>query len=145
MPLDVRQELLHGPSAPAAARHAVDDALAGRVDEETLSELRLVASELVTNAVRHGRARDGGVDFRLALDGPTVRVEVADAGAGFTPPGRVPEPDALGGWGLVLVDRVAERWGVDRSPGTRVWAEVQLESDRTSRGLRDAAAAFLTV
>jgi anti-sigma regulatory factor (Ser/Thr protein kinase) len=145
MPIEVQQQLLHGPMAPAAARHAVDDVLSGRVDEQTLGELRLVVSELVTNAVRHGRSRDGAFGFKVAIYDQRIRVEVSDAGAGFTPPGREPEPGELGGWGLVLVDRVAERWGVEHSPGTRVWAEVQLESDRTSGGGGGAAQAFLTV
>jgi hypothetical protein len=37
-----------------------------------------------------------------------------------------PSPDAPGGWGLVLVDRIADRWGIIHSPdGTCVWFELR--------------------
>jgi len=38
-----------------------------------------------------------------------------------------PHPSRQSGWGLFLVDRMADRWGVDRSEGTRVWFELERE------------------
>ncbi len=56
-----------------------------------------------------------------------MRVEVADPGGeGFAKPSvsRPPPPDALGGRGLLIVDRVATRWGVETGRPTRVWFEL---------------------
>jgi len=126
MSFELRQRLPHGPLAPASARDALDAALSDRIRPDVLGELRLMVSELVTNAVRHGRALQGAVELAIAMHGRTVRVEVSDAGAGFTPPGREPALGEAEGWGLVVVDRLADRWGVDDSPSTRVWAEMRL-------------------
>ncbi len=62
----------------------------------------------------HRRARD------------VVRVEVIDEGRGFRPSVREPRADAEGGWGLYLVDQLADRWGV-RDDGRVVWAELESE------------------
>ena len=52
-----------------------------------------------------------------------MRVEVTDAGPGFDPAHR-PEPSEAGGWGLRLVDAMADRWGVEVTPLVRVWFEL---------------------
>jgi anti-sigma regulatory factor (Ser/Thr protein kinase) len=55
-----------------------------------------------------------------------VRVRILDPGAGFE--ARKPEPPSsgsAGGYGLVLLDRLADRWGVQREDGFAVWFEVQ--------------------
>jgi anti-sigma regulatory factor (Ser/Thr protein kinase) len=135
MSFEVRQRLRHGPLAPSAAREAVDAALSDRLKPDVLGELRLMVSELVTNAVRHGRDRKGAVDLVLAMQDRTVRVEVCDGGAGFTPPGREPALDEAGGWGLVVVERLADRWGIDSDPETRVWAELRLPRTGTEAGV----------
>jgi anti-sigma regulatory factor (Ser/Thr protein kinase) len=83
----------------------------------------LLVSELVTNAVRHV----GDQDIMLEVDlGPDlIRVEVEDEGTGFTPAPSAPEPGSREGWGLYLVDELADRWGVDpRRDRNRVWFEV---------------------
>jgi anti-sigma regulatory factor (Ser/Thr protein kinase) len=134
MSFEVRQRFLHGPLAPGAAREALDAALSDRLKPDVLGELRLMVSELVTNAVRHGRARKGAVDLLVAMQGRTVRVEVSDGGAGFTPPGREPALGEAGGWGLIVVDRLADRWGIEADPDTRVWAEMRLAPPGTNGG-----------
>jgi anti-sigma regulatory factor (Ser/Thr protein kinase) len=83
-------------------------------------------TELVTNAVRHaGVGPEGSLQVELRRWRQRVRVEVAAPGPG---PGRVPprsDKPGPGGWGLVLVDRIAARWGVDRGPSrTCVWFEI---------------------
>jgi anti-sigma regulatory factor (Ser/Thr protein kinase) len=123
MPIDATHQLPHGPTAPAAARDAVDVALAGRLEQDRLDELRLLVSELVTNAVRHGLDRQGAVELSLRLAGRCLRVEVADGGDGFTPPTGEHDPADPGGWGLVVVDELVDRWGVEAAGGTRVWFE----------------------
>ena len=54
----------------------------------------------------------------------SVRYPVPDAGTGFAPAGRGRELDEPGGWGLVLVDRLAASWGVECDERTRVWFEL---------------------
>ncbi len=84
----------------------------------------LVASELVTNAVRHG---DGDVELRIDVDDGHVRLEVLDDGhVKVTAPRRAPSPTALGGRGLHLVREASNRWGAGFDPAgrTRVWAEL---------------------
>jgi two-component sensor histidine kinase len=129
---ELRHRLPYGPHAPAAAREVVD-ALAGTLGSRVLRELRLLASELVTNAVRHGRPDGaGGLRLGIAVTHTTARITVADGGAGFVPPPAPPDLTTPGGWGLVVVDRLADRWGVEAGRGTRVWAEIELAPGGTS-------------
>lgn len=89
-------------------------------------EAGLVLSELMTNAVRHGRmpGRKVGTHFIRRPDG--VRIEVHDARDG-KPEMRVAEAYDESGRGLALVDAITgRRWGVTErhGPGKLVWAEV---------------------
>ena len=100
---------------------AVDGALPDSVKEDVL----LLLTELVTNAVLHADAGpDAPVRLEVDLTGRRVRVTVFDRGPGFTP--RVPPRDgASHGWGLWLVDRVADGWGVTNTEEeTGVWFEM---------------------
>jgi anti-sigma regulatory factor (Ser/Thr protein kinase) len=123
MSLQATHKFPHAPTAPAAAREAVESDLVGQVEPANLAELRLLVSELVTNAVRHGANRSEGVELCVCLDDRRLRVEVADGGQGFSPPGRNDDPTQPGGWGLVVVDELVDRWGVESAGGTRVWFE----------------------
>jgi anti-sigma regulatory factor (Ser/Thr protein kinase) len=103
--------------APGRAR-ALARRLEGHCTAEAVTDLELVLSELVTNAVMHGR---GAVEVLLEpLGGGGVRGHVADQGDGTV--ALRPRADDTGGMGLRLVDAVA-RWGV-HAPPTRVWFEV---------------------
>jgi anti-sigma regulatory factor (Ser/Thr protein kinase) len=84
------------------------------------SRLRLVVSELVTNAVRHG---EGAIELRLWRDGTTVRGEVVDEGGGFEHEVRAEGWDDVGGRGLGIVERMTRRWGI-REGTTHVWFEL---------------------
>ncbi|MFE1883463.1 ATP-binding protein [Streptomyces diastatochromogenes] len=88
----------------------------------------LVAAELAANAVRHGRARGRGFRLRLLLEGDVVRVEVLDARMERLPMRAQGEPDE-GGRGLLMVEALAENWGVELRPDgvyKTVWADVRL-------------------
>jgi len=94
------------------------------VSSQTLEDVRLLVSELVTNSVRHGRlGPDGWIELRVIPSAGTFRVEVIDSGPGFHLRLREPKPSQTSGWGLFIVDRVADRWGIARAP-TRVWFEM---------------------
>jgi anti-sigma regulatory factor (Ser/Thr protein kinase) len=85
-----------------------------------LDDLALVVTELVGNAIRHAGT---DMEVRLVAIAGGVRLEVHD---GSTEPLR-PRPAAPsdeGGRGLMLVDALSTRYGVDRDPpGKRVWVE----------------------
>jgi anti-sigma regulatory factor (Ser/Thr protein kinase) len=113
-----------GPTAAAAARNALL-ALDQRLDGQVLEDIRLLVSELVTNAVRHAdAARSGEVGLDVSIKSGALRVEVTDPGRGFEPSPRDDEMSRPGGWGLYLVDRIADRWGVVRNHLNRVWFEI---------------------
>ncbi len=59
-----------------------------------------------------------------------LRVEVADSGKGFEKVVKPTTPDQLGGWGLQIVDRLTDRWGVKRVNGSAVHGLVR---DRHSK------------
>ena len=86
----------------------------------------LLVTELVTNAVLHGgTADDRPIKVALQQDADRVRVEVVDPGTDFEQPAEPTAGDTTGGWGLFLVDRIAEQWGVRPAPtGTCVWFEM---------------------
>jgi anti-sigma regulatory factor (Ser/Thr protein kinase) len=110
------------PEIPRCRRFVAEvlEANGGCADDAVL----LVASELVTNAVRHGA---GDAELRVELHGDDVRIEVVDGGhAELEIPRPVPPPDALGGRGLLLVRDVSRRWGAgfDAAGRTLVWAEL---------------------
>jgi serine/threonine-protein kinase RsbW len=87
-------------------------------------DVLLVASELVTNAVRHGR---GEVELSVELEGSEVRIEVVDGGHALVEaPSTEPVPTAIGGRGLHIVRKVARSWGAGFDPTGRtlVWAEL---------------------
>ena len=118
---DVELNLPRAPVSVARARaamHPLREVLGGRYQDAVL-----LVSELVTNAVRH-QGTAGGIEMAIAVAGGRVRVEVLDPGNGFPKPSvSEPPPDSLGGRGLLIVDRVASRWGVSSGP-SRVWFEL---------------------
>jgi anti-sigma regulatory factor (Ser/Thr protein kinase) len=115
-----------GPLAPGDARHALDR-LTGVVGTGQLDEIRLLVSELVTNSVRHaGMSPEEWIEFRVNTSRDVVRVEVADRGPGFEAGQQVPTMYQDSGWGLYLVEQIADRWGVSNEGGTCVWFEVDL-------------------
>jgi anti-sigma regulatory factor (Ser/Thr protein kinase) len=116
-------------SAPGRARAYLTDELHRlAVRPEAVEDAVLIASELVTNAYRHGRR--GDVRLIVSLAAGTLRLTVADQ----TPYVPLPdaedaEEDAECGRGLFLVELLSATWGhrpVGGNPecGTAVWAEL---------------------
>jgi anti-sigma regulatory factor (Ser/Thr protein kinase) len=119
-----------GPEAVPVARKAVEDGFAKHVGER-LDDLRLLVSELVTNSVRHACVGpDEQIHLRVHAPDGCVRVEVCDPGADWVAPSgtRASDPHEPGGWGLFLVDQMADRWGVDKDDATCVWFELECET-----------------
>ena len=121
-------ELSGGVDAPLEARRALlagDNSIPAAIREDIL----LLTTELVTNAVRHG-----GVGPEQSLSTEVrwwpgrVRVDVTDPSPASEFGARAGE-GGKGGWGLYLVDQIAHRWGIKRTPSsTKVWFELRPES-----------------
>jgi anti-sigma regulatory factor (Ser/Thr protein kinase) len=103
----------------AEARARVLEAVGPVLRDGQMDTLRLLVSEVVTNAVRHG-AHDAPVEVHATWNAE-VRIDVIDRGDGFRPAPRAGEFDEPGGFGLFLVGRLADRWGVETDNATRVW------------------------
>ncbi|HMJ33557.1 MAG TPA: ATP-binding protein [Baekduia sp.] len=117
------------PEAVRTARHALRDRGLSPDLDHTVS---LLTSELVGNAVRHAGSSHPAerIVFHARLSEDHVRIEVADHGQGFDPEIR----HEASGFGLRLVDKLASRWGVERTArGCRVWFEVDRRSGRFDR------------
>ena len=120
----LHMRLKPGPEAAGEGRHALDR-LEGSVDGDQLGELRLLVTELLTNSVRHGARHESWITLDVEIYANSLRVVVTDPGPGFDPSApRKRHPDRPGGWGLCLVDRLADRWGVESGDLTEVWFEL---------------------
>lgn len=110
-----------GPRAPAIARRAVNAALAERrVAAAGLADAQLLASELVTNSVRHsGMPAGDELVVRLRVWDDRCRVEVEDRGREGVIAPREPDPIEAGGMGLNVVQTLSERWGLVRAADGR--------------------------
>jgi anti-sigma regulatory factor (Ser/Thr protein kinase) len=98
---------------------------AAHLGEDHCETAALLVSELVTNAVIHGRTRATLVAER---PGNVLRVSVVDADPQMPDPGKETPEDAESGRGLRIVAAVADRWGVETLPegGKAVWFELDL-------------------
>jgi serine/threonine-protein kinase RsbW len=115
-----------GPACVPAARRLVREKLRGELDERRLEDVELIVSELATNSIRHAGAEDGGeLSMTAEVSGGRVRLQVCDHGEGFPEHTPAPPPkERAGGFGLVLLDRLSDRWGTRRDGTFCVWFEV---------------------
>lgn len=112
-----------GPQVAADARCAIEP-LRSRLGDQLAGDLALLVSELVTNSYRHAGAPGEAIGVELTVGAEVVRCEVIDPGEGFRAAPVPLERRGDGGWGLFIVDELADRWGVRRGPPTRVWFEI---------------------
>lgn len=127
--MDIKESLTlrlsGGPKAPARARKAFASL------DSTLSDLRgdvdLLVSELISNSVLHAHADH--IEVQVDADPERVRVEVFDPGPGFDQRDGTRDPaiGGEGGYGLVIVEQLADRWGVRRDRRASVWFEIDRE------------------
>jgi anti-sigma regulatory factor (Ser/Thr protein kinase) len=128
-------------SESGAARHAREALaeLAGELDPSVRDSVSLLVSELVSSSVRRmGPRSEREIRLRLLAEPKCVRVEVVDSGRALPAiaprllasgwsilhdPGLAGDP---GGWGLAIVNAVADRWGIIADRGTEVWFELDL-------------------
>ena len=110
-------------AAPAARQVVRDHGSA--LPEQVLSDVMLCVTELVTNSVQHAQvSAEDSIVLAVQFSENTVRCEVRDDGPGFEPPATPPPEDADAGWGLFLVEQLADAWGVGDG-GKGVWFEIR--------------------
>jgi anti-sigma regulatory factor (Ser/Thr protein kinase) len=110
--------------AAALAREATRAAVAAWQLGHLADEAVLLVSELVTNAVQHAGPGASATVLRLEYGDGWLRIEVHDSSP-HTPRPRTPDWLDESGFGLMLVDALAAKWGVQQTrEGKAVWAEL---------------------
>jgi hypothetical protein len=111
--------------APAAVR-ATLNAIESFLPPETLEDARLLASEVVTNAVRHsGLEPTDRMEVRASAWPDRLRVEVLGGTHPFFPK-LLGSREPAAGWGLVFVATLSSHWGIHHGRGgVEVWFEIE--------------------
>lgn len=120
------RQIAPDPRAVGEARHFLAASLTVSGQSTLVDDAVLVASELVTNALRHARSP---IEMHVLMPDTFhshqegIRIEVCDSST-QRPVELSPTPESPGGRGLQLVSRIADRWGHELSSnGKVVWAE----------------------
>lgn len=109
------------PKAVPALRRFVAEVLTGWGEESLVDDAVLVTSELATNAIGHARSP---FHASVARSDRTVRITIEDAGPGSAT-SRVVTSEDSSGRGILIVEVLAERWGIEARPeGKAIWAEL---------------------
>jgi anti-sigma regulatory factor (Ser/Thr protein kinase) len=118
------------PAAPGRVRRSLSAFLTATNLAQLTDDVLLLATELVTNAVRHAR---GPIDVRVHVQDGMLRLEVADATVEHGPQRRRAGAHDDGGRGIELVERLSSRWGWDVIGPTKVvWLELPTRLGRRS-------------
>jgi PAS domain S-box-containing protein len=136
----VRQHV--APGDPQALRHArqmIRTAVREWGARDRADDIELAADELITNALMHTEGA-AVVTLRLVtVPDRRLRVEVEDTSSAL-PRRREPESAGVSGRGLLLVEGLADRWGVEaRGGGKCVWSEFRVDGAGGASGPRGAA------
>jgi anti-sigma regulatory factor (Ser/Thr protein kinase) len=127
----IRQSIPPDVNAATVARRALAR-FGSQLVDDVVERSAVVVSEVVTNSVKHaGLTAAQPINLEIGLTPERLRIEITDDGARFEPAVVRPDRDrAVGGWGLVLVDELTDRWGVDFSRSTCVWCEFDRPGSR---------------
>lgn len=117
----LKVELARHRSCGATARRVAEEYAGDELNRGELDDLKLVVTELVSNAYLHGKGR---IWMKLDRHPQGIRVEVIDQGEGAAVKVR-PRRSVERGHGLKIVDRLASAWGAHEGT-THVWAELPL-------------------
>lgn len=126
VPAPLETDLPRGMNASSRARRWLDARLTATVAGDELDAAKLLATELVNNAVLHGR---GTITLRALLDENRLLIEVIDQGSGFERIVDQQDFEKVGGQGLQIVEALASRWGVHEGT-THVWFELERSGPR---------------
>jgi serine/threonine-protein kinase RsbW len=119
-------------STPSIARTKLAGFLTiNRAAPAVVDNALIVVSEMIANAVSHGVPTDDGtIEISWTISDDLLEISVHDAGQGGKLKPIDFDEDSLSGRGLSIINRVADRWWVDMSQGTRVNAELALSRYR---------------
>jgi anti-sigma regulatory factor (Ser/Thr protein kinase) len=119
------REIVATVDASTTTRQLLDGWLSAAVGQDSAETVRLAASELATNAVRHG-CLPLDAKMRLLLDVDDVTVRVALEQPTSTAEAAVVATDhrGVGGFGLAIVEGMTDAWGVEAGPPGSVWFQV---------------------
>jgi serine/threonine-protein kinase RsbW len=120
-------EIDGGVHAASVVREMLTDRLGDSTPADTMHDLHLLATELVTNAVLHAAVGEADtLEMQVAATPETVWVSVTDPGSDTSPEVQVLDLSVPGGMGLFLVEQISRAWGVERTPdgSNRVWFEL---------------------
>lgn len=121
-----RLDLDAHPSSARAVRSLVSEFCAGLDGVDDVDGVLLAASELVTNALLHGKPP---LSLELTANRSTLRVAIFDGGDENVAPRGELVADATSGRGLAIVEVLSSRWAVERTAGRGgkvVWFEIDL-------------------
>jgi two-component sensor histidine kinase len=122
-------------SSVGAARRLLRQVLGAglfAVDDATVDTAELITSELVTNAVRYARHR---LDVAIDVSADRLRVGVSDDSVAMPTLGR-PDLESPSGRGLLIVEALSDRWGVDAVVGGKIiWFELALRLSPPSQAM----------
>jgi anti-sigma regulatory factor (Ser/Thr protein kinase) len=124
---EARLALSPDASAPSKARELLGEVLDGHCSSEQLSKAQLALSEVVNNAVQHGPAENQDrIELEIVHVDGLVTVRVIQLGPVPERPSIVNMPEAwsTGGYGLAIIDSIADRWGVQVQPPS-VWFDIR--------------------
>jgi anti-sigma regulatory factor (Ser/Thr protein kinase) len=122
---EARVDLPRTRDAPRLARRTMEHEAGSALENGEREIVDVLMSELVTNAVVHpGRPGGDNVILRFAVSPERIRVEVQDTGGGFSMEQLGQPRSGPGGYGLLMVDRSASRWGASDVDGNCVWFEL---------------------
>ena len=116
------------PSTPGMVRTRLAGFLTvHRASNDVIDDALIVISEMIANAVSHGVPdHDGAIEISWSINGTLLELSVLDGGMGGHLKPVDFDHDSLSGRGLSIISRVADRWWVDMTAGTRVNAELAL-------------------
>jgi anti-sigma regulatory factor (Ser/Thr protein kinase) len=118
--------LVPGLEAVTEARQGVTRLLQASFTTSMIEDAAVITSELVTNSLRHvDHGADDTIDVEADLTDQGLHLQVQDCGPGYEWSGQL-DPLGAGGWGLVIVDQLADRWGTFRDP-CRTWFEIDAQ------------------
>lgn len=111
------------------------------IPPESFYDLQLAVTELVSNAVLHaGLSPEQEIRVSVRRRGGCTRVEVEDHGGGFAD-AQARLPTGRGGRGLMIVEALSARWGIERGVSTVVWCELEDAAPEAGGGLVGVAPA----
>ncbi len=128
------------PEAVRAARRWARETLEDWQLTEPTAEIQQLVSELLANSIEHARTASVGICLTATVRGSrrplattdlTVLIEVSDNDGARLPTRKAPSIEDTSGRGLLIVEELSERWGVQADDhGKTVWCEVAVPRPR---------------